>query len=72
LHDDIIEKLYLESNNTNDEMLSNILEGLKNQENFKSLTYKKSKFGDKSIDLIIELMSKPMPSNLDELRIVNC
>jgi len=72
LYGDIIEKLYMESTGTDDEMLATILQGLTGQRNFKAFTYKKSKLGEKSINAIIELVKRPMPHNLDELRIVNC
>ena len=72
LYGDIIEKLYMESNGTNDDMLANILAGLCNQKNFKTFAYKKSKLGDKSLKVLTELVNREMPHNLDELRIVSC
>lgn len=56
LYGDVIEKLYMESNNTDDDMLSNILAGLMNQRNFKSFAYKKSKLGMKSMKLLMDLV----------------
>ena len=56
LYGDIIEKLYIESSGTNDEMLSVILAGLTKQKNFKTLAYKKSKLGEKSFQLLTQLV----------------
>ena len=72
LYGDVINKLYLESNDTNDESFSYILKGLTDQYNFKSMTYKKNKLDIKSVECILKLISRHVPQNLDELRIVNC
>lgn len=53
-------------------MLAAILEGLQEQLNFKSLTYKKNSLGMKSVNQIAALIKRHQPCNLDEVRIVNC
>lgn len=72
LYDHVLEKLYLESVGTNDEMFSLILRGLTEQECFKSITYKHNHIDLLSFEIIIKMIKRPMPYNLDQLRVVNC
>ena len=72
LYDGVLEKLYFESTGTNDEMFALILQGLLDQQCFKSITYKRNQLGLKSLDLIVKMIKRPMPQNLDQLKIVNC
>lgn len=53
-------------------MFAAILEGLVEQTHFKSITYKKNSLDHLSIDLILQMVHRPLPHNLDELRIINC
>ena len=60
-------------------MFAAILEGLSEQLNFKSVTYKKNSFenlenpaSDLSMAVLVKLIHRPIPYNLDEVRIINC
>ena len=44
LYNDVVQKLLLESTKMDDPMFAAILEGLSEQQNFKSVTYKKNSF----------------------------
>jgi len=61
LYSGILEKLTLESTGTNDEMLSTLLHGLLEQENFKAFIYKKLPLDKLSIDCIIKMILRPIP-----------
>jgi hypothetical protein len=67
-----LEKLFLESTGTDDKMFAAILEGLVEQTHFKAITYKANALDHLSITCILKMIERPMPSNLDELRIINC
>jgi hypothetical protein len=53
-------------------MFAAILEGLVEQTHFKSITYKANALDQLSVACILKMIARPMPSNLDELRIINC
>lgn len=53
-------------------MFAAILEGLAEQTNFKAVTYKKNSLDALSVQGLLRLMARPLPHNLDELRIINC
>ena len=72
LYHDLLEKLLLESVGADDQMLAALLDGLKEQVNFKSVTYKKNSLGPLSVKALSVLINRTRPSNLDELRIINC
>jgi hypothetical protein len=72
LYHDLIEKLLLEGVGTDDEMLAAILDGLYEQHNFKSVTYKRNTLGNLSVKALARLINRTRPSNLDEVRIINC
>jgi hypothetical protein len=72
LYHDVLEKLLLEAVGTNDEMLAAILDGLREQANFKSVTYKRNSLGPLSVRALSVLISRTRPCNLDEVRIINC
>ena len=72
LYHDVLEKLLLESTGTDDEMLAAILEGLREQVNFKSVTYKRNIMDQLSVRALVKLAHRPVPHNLDEVRIINC
>ena len=72
LYNNVLEKLLLESTGTDDDMLSHMLEGLQEQSNFKAFTYKFNVLGEKSVRQIVKLITREMPFNLDELRVINC
>jgi len=72
LYNDVLEKLLLESTGTDDAMLAAILGGLQEQSKFKAITYKKNSLDLVSIRSLIKLVQRPMPGNLDVLRIINC
>ena len=53
-------------------MFAAILEGLAEQTNFKAVTYKKNQLDSLSVRCLLRLLARPLPHNLDELRIINC
>lgn len=53
-------------------MLAILLKGLLKQLGFKALTCKKSNLDVQAISVIVELLQRPFPQNLEELRIINC
>ena len=79
LYDDVVEKLLFENTNMDDQMFAAILNGLVDQFNFKSVTYKQNSFENLedpishwSITALIKLAKRQVPFNLDEIRIINC
>ena len=79
LANDVIEKLLFESTGMDDPMFAAILEGLSDQSNFKSVTYKKNSFENLeeplshlTVSALIKLAKRPVPYNLDEIRIIDC
>lgn len=72
LFTNVLRHLYVENSGATDEMLAIMLTGLLRQQQFKALTCKKSNLDAYSTDVIVELLLRPFPFNLDELRIINC
>jgi len=72
LYNHVVEKLFMESTGTQDDSFARVLEGLAEQHGFKTLCYKKNDLGPRSVAAILALVRRPLPHNLDELRIVNC
>ena len=65
LYDDVVEKLLFENTNMDDQMFSAILNGLLDQFNFKSVTYKQNSFenledtvGNWSLTALIKLAKR--------------
>lgn len=72
LHGNVLKSLCLESSGVTDEMLAVILAGLLDQHEFKSFTYKKNQLDTLSVGVLVKLLKRPVPFNLDELRLIDC
>ena len=57
MYDDVVSKILLDSNGADDPMFSAILEGLLEQQNFKSITYKNNSFENHENSTIFLIMS---------------
>jgi hypothetical protein len=66
-------KLVLDTNGLKDEDFANILSGLTNLQEIKSLIYIRNDFGMKSASALSPIFSqKIVPYHLEELRLINC
>jgi len=54
------------------DVLSELLQGIASQDDFKSIIIIKNTVDEASASILIEMLKRPFPKNLEELRIVNC
>ncbi len=66
-------RIVLDNNGINSgELLNELLEGVAQQDDFKSIVIIKNAVDENSASVIGEVLKRPFPKNLEELRIVNC
>lgn len=66
-------RLVLDNNGINSgELLNELLEGVAAQDDFKTIVIIKNSVDENSAAVIAEVLKRPFPRNLEELRIVNC
>ena len=58
LYHNILERVILDNNGMNDAMLAAFLNGLLDQLNFKSITYKRNSLDNKAIEALIKLIKR--------------
>ena len=66
----LIEKLFLDNNCLDGDNLAHILNGVNYQRPFKSLTIAGSSFNEECAEQVLQLLSRNIPNNLEELHLV--
>lgn len=67
-----ITKISLDNNGLKEDMTSFILEGLYQQDEFKSIIISRNSLDDKCAEILRSLLKRGFPKNLEELRLINC
>lgn len=66
-------RIVLDNNGiTSGDVLSELLQGIASQDDFKSIIIIKNTVDEASTSILIEILKRQFPKNLEELRIVNC
>jgi hypothetical protein len=70
--DGAIEGVLLDNCGVGDDEFASILEGMALLNSFKSIIYKQNHFDELSLEAIKPILEKEVPSNLTELKIIDC
>ena len=68
---DIMDAVNLTDNSVKDEELAILLRGFANLTELRKVIIKDNDFQSQSIELLAEILNKPFPNNLEELRLVS-